>query len=88
LILDTLGSGGIRYTTPEWQPTVTGPPELIGTSGVGQLYNLADDPYETNNVYRAHPEIVKRLVALLSEQKTIGRSRPLKRTAAVEGNAH
>jgi arylsulfatase A len=77
LILDTEGSGGIRNVTPEWQPIFSGPVDLIGATGVGQLYNLDEDPYETNNLYGAHPEIVQRLVALLTEQKVTGRSRPL-----------
>jgi hypothetical protein len=50
---------------------------MIGTTGVGQLYNLDEDPYETNNLYGAHPEIVQKLVALLTQQKIAGRSRPL-----------
>ena len=30
-----------------------------------QLYNLADDPWQARNVYRDHPEVVKRLTARL-----------------------
>ncbi len=33
-----------------------------------ELYNLAQDPYETNNVAQRHPEIVKQLGAILREQ--------------------
>jgi arylsulfatase A-like enzyme len=75
LILDTKGSGGHRGGTPEWQPIVTGPPEQIGISGVGQLYNLTDDPREQNDLYDLHPEIVKQLAELLADQISSGRSR-------------
>ena len=42
----------------------------------GQLYHLAEDPSETRNLYREHPEIVKRLRDLLQKFKTSGRSAP------------
>ena len=32
---------------------------------IGQLYNLQDDPQETNNLYDRQPEMVQRLTALL-----------------------
>ncbi len=41
-----------------------------------QLYNLADDPGETNNVQAAHPEIVARLTKLLADYVANGRSTP------------
>ena len=41
----------------------------------GQLYNLADDPAETSNLYHQHPEIVARLTARLGKIKQDGRSR-------------
>ena len=41
----------------------------------GQLYNLATDPYETNNLYEQYPEIVRELSALLDTQKTMGHSK-------------
>jgi len=31
----------------------------------GQLYHLADDPSETRNVWKQHPEIVARLAGRL-----------------------
>ena len=31
----------------------------------GQLYDLSTDLYQTKNVYREHPEVVKELKALL-----------------------
>lgn len=39
-----------------------------------QLYNLQDDPSEQSNVINDHPDVVKRLAALLEEQRTGGRS--------------
>jgi arylsulfatase A-like enzyme len=75
LILDTKGSGGGRGTTPEWQPNITGRAEQIGDSGVGQLYNLSEDPGEKNDLYASHPEIVARLTKLLADQVSSGRSR-------------
>ena len=42
----------------------------------GQLYNLANDPGETINVYSKHPEIVAELKALLEEARTNGRTAP------------
>lgn len=40
----------------------------------GQLYNLAEDPKEDNNLYTEHPEIVQRLTALLNQYRETGRS--------------
>jgi arylsulfatase A len=42
---------------------------------VGQLYNLAKDPGEKNNLWQKEPEIVKRLSALLEKYQKDGRSR-------------
>jgi arylsulfatase A len=41
-----------------------------------QLYNLASDPSETNDLADSHPDQVGRLVALLQEQVKNGRSTP------------
>ena len=41
-----------------------------------QLYNLADDPAETNNLVRDEPAKVKALLLLLDEQVQRGRSTP------------
>lgn len=41
----------------------------------GQLYNLADDPSETKNLYAERPEIVKQLKALVDQSRTSGRTR-------------
>jgi len=51
-LIDQLGSGG--FSKPGRIEPGPGDPE-------GQLYNLADDPGEMNNVYLEHPEIVERL---------------------------
>jgi len=42
----------------------------------GQLYDLAEDLREQNNLYHKHPEIVSRLTALFEKIKREGRSRP------------
>jgi arylsulfatase A-like enzyme len=44
----------------------------------GQLYNLADDPGETNNLWAAEPKIVAQLTALMDRYKNEGRSAPIK----------
>lgn len=41
----------------------------------GQLYNLANDPGQANNVYNNHPEVVKRLSDLLMSYRARGCSR-------------
>jgi arylsulfatase A len=75
-IFDTEGSAGHQGVTPEWQPIIRGIPERPGSSGVGQLYNLAEDPYEKNNLWAMHPEIVAQLGELYRQQWEGGRSRP------------
>lgn len=67
LILDNKTSGG-------WVPPPGKPPEP-GTPG--QLYNLARDPYEQDDLWDRHPDIVERLTALLERYKREGRSAPL-----------
>ena len=42
----------------------------------GQLYNLAEDPAETKNLWLQRPEIVTRLTDLLEKYKREGRSQP------------
>ena len=49
--------------------------DLLQTPFV-QLYNLASDPGETNDLAEAHPDRVVQLVALLQEQVKNGRSTP------------
>lgn len=41
-----------------------------------QLYNLAEDIGETNNLQDKYPDVVKKLTALLEKYKTEGRSTP------------
>ena len=41
----------------------------------GQLYNMRQDARETKNVYLEHPDIVKRLRALLQKYRDAGRTR-------------
>ena len=49
-----------------------------------QLYNLADDPMETNDVSEQHPEVVKELEALLNQERDAGHTRDLPRVAAAQ----
>lgn len=63
-----LGSGG-------FSPPKEVAPDPGGQRG--QLYNLANDPGEADNLYLRHPEIVARLTALLKKYQDQGYSRPL-----------
>jgi arylsulfatase A-like enzyme len=60
------GSGGFS------EPRVVEPQPGEAT---GQLYNLAQDPAETSNAYREHPEVVQELSGLLRKFQEEGRSR-------------
>lgn len=65
-LIEGRGSGG--FTQPaRIEP---GPDDPIG-----QLYNLADDPSETENLYLERPEVVNELQTLLDETRMLGRSR-------------
>jgi arylsulfatase A-like enzyme len=66
LIPDNKTSGG--WMAPAGKPPVPGSP--------GQLYNLAEDPREQNDLWEKRPEIVARLAALLERYKKEGRSAP------------
>lgn len=66
LILETKTSGG--WVRPRGKGPKSGAP--------GQLYNMTDDPYEQNDLYDKHPEIVKRLTDLLQKYRRQGYSRP------------
>ena len=57
-LIEGLGSGGFSKPA-RVKPSPGGP--------AGQLYNLAEDPGETTNLYREHPEIVERLTGRLEE---------------------
>lgn len=65
LILDTKTSGG--WVNPSGKGPKPGTP--------GQLYDMKKDPYENNDLYEKHPEIVKQLTDLLEKYKTQGYSR-------------
>ncbi len=62
-----LGSGG--FTPPHVIKPQDGEPP-------GQLYNLADDPRETTNLWATHPKIVAELSARLAQYQQSGRSAP------------
>lgn len=66
LIVGNLGSGG--FSRPGRAAPKPGGPK-------GQLYNLADDPKESKNLWQEKPEIVKRLSAELKTIRDAGRSR-------------
>jgi arylsulfatase A len=51
-------------------------------SAVLELYNLAHDPGETNNVAKQHPDVVKQLSALMQQQHVKSRLFPIR---AVDG---
>jgi arylsulfatase A-like enzyme len=57
-LINQLGSGG--FSEPNHIEPEPGDPE-------GQLYNLADDPGETNNIYAEHPDIVARLKSEMTQ---------------------
>jgi len=66
-LIAALGSGG--FSQPRRiKPTPGGPQ--------GQLYNLADDLGETNNLYQKAPEVVKRLRVELARIRDAQRSPP------------
>ena len=67
------GSGGNNYDKGELKPFAL--PET-DPEAPAQLFDLANDPGETTNLYSKKPQIVKELQALLDESKTTGRSRP------------
>jgi len=74
--LDHKGSGGNDYGKPHLKPYAL--PDTA-PDAPGQLYNLADDPGETTNLYHKHPDIVRELKAKLDEFKSSGRSAPPRR---------
>lgn len=64
--IEGLGSGG--FTAPAKIAPVPGGP-------VGQLFHVAVDPEERDDVYLKHPEQVARLTKLLNEIRSAGRTR-------------
>jgi arylsulfatase A-like enzyme len=68
LILDTKTSGG--WVRPSGERPVPGTP--------GQLYDLERDPYERDDVWDEHPDIVRRLKRLLEKYRNQGHSRQVR----------
>lgn len=66
-LIPTLGSAG--FTKPSKISPGVGDPE-------GQLYNLAEDPAESNNLYGERSDIVARLMGEMSELRSGSRTRP------------
>ena len=71
--LDHRGSGGNGYDKGELQRFAL--PDAAPTAP-GQLYHLAIDPGETNNLYFKEPEMMAKLKSLLESSKASGRSAP------------
>jgi arylsulfatase A-like enzyme len=67
LILDNKTSGG--WVEPAGERPQPGSP--------GQLYDLDSDPYEKNNLWEEHQDIVDRLTLLLEKYESEGRSAPV-----------
>ncbi len=63
-----LGRGSGGFSDPKQIEVNAGEP-------AGQLYNLSEDPSESNDVYSRNPEIVKRLSGLLEQYRQQGFSR-------------
>ena len=58
-------------------------PSIAGNGRAGgreerSLFNIRRDPYEKNNLYDKHAEIVEALAALLRRQMKQGYTRPMK----------
>ena len=75
-LLDHTGSGGNRYDGPQLKPFAL---PNTAPDAPGQLYNLAKDPGETTNLYKQHPDMVRKLKTQLDEFKSSGRSAPSRR---------
>jgi len=74
--LNHRGSGGNRYNQARLQPFVL--PETA-PEAPGQLYNLALDPGETNNLYFERPDILQELRTQLDHYIDSGRSAPVRK---------
>lgn len=64
-----LGRGSGGFSDPREYKPKPGEP-------AGELFNLATDPEERNNLYKRRPELVAELTALLEKYQREGRSRP------------
>lgn len=74
--LDHRGSGGNNYERAgRWGMQQYALPEKDPLAP-GQLYDLANDPGETTNLYSQYPQIVSELKQILQRSKKSGRSRP------------
>ena len=73
--LDHKGSGGNDYVKKKITEYVI---EDTDPDAPGQLYHLANDPGETENLYSRHPEVVEKLKKELELFKSSGRSAPLR----------
>jgi arylsulfatase A-like enzyme len=51
------------------------PPEAAPGEPPGQLYDLENDPGETDNLWERHPEVVEHLLALLNRYRDQGHSK-------------
>ena len=76
-------SGHFSYRQGDWKLLLakssggwTAPTErnMPKNSPIAQLYNLAKDPGETNNLYQSEPEIAEKLLAQLKRDIARGRS--------------
>jgi arylsulfatase A-like enzyme len=81
------GSFGIRQGPWVLSPTLgsrgfSRPAQVLPAPGGpgGQLYNLKDDPGQTNNRWLAQPDQVRRLVVLLEKAKKDSRTRAAAKT--------
>ena len=76
--LDHKGSGGNNYNRAgRWGLKDYALPDT-DPEAPGQLYNLADDPGETKNLYSQYPQVVSELKELLEASKKSGRSAPVR----------
>ena len=79
LVIQTNGPSALAIRQGPWK-LIPGNPgggkRKDAASGGGQLFNLADDLGEKNDVAGQHPEIVKALSDLLTQVRQRGRSRP------------
>ena len=76
LVFDTEGSGGFYKYSAEVEPMGVMAPWRTDLSNGGQLYDISTDPYEQNNLYQKHPEIVKQLAKQMLRTINSGRSQP------------
>jgi hypothetical protein len=65
-----LGRGSGGFSEPRKYEPKAGEP-------VGELYNLAKDPSEEENLYLAQPDRVRAMTALLERYRKEGYSRPM-----------